>query len=144
VLRAGRGRTINISSNGILIETEQALPLRTRIDLSISWPARLNNVTPLQLYIQAKTVRAEGCRTAARILRHEFRTRPGVQAIRPEAVHSRDAVNVSQLQTRLNACFEDVSKMAVGGIGDETRAVLRTIVNEYRAKLDRLALTLPL
>jgi hypothetical protein len=143
-VEAGRGRTVNISSSGILIETDSALPVGLRVELSIAWPARLHNVTPLQLCVKARTIRTEGCRTALKIFRHEFRTRPAVQAVRAESspIHH-STPDITQLQTRLNASFEEVSRMAGGRLGGEARTALRGIVEAYRTKLNRLATTLP-
>ena len=39
----GVGTTINISSNGVLFTTDQALIPGKRLELSISWPAELDN-----------------------------------------------------------------------------------------------------
>jgi hypothetical protein len=143
-VETGWGRTVNISSSGILIETDHALPLGLRVELSIAWPVRLHNVTPLQLCVKARTVRTEGCRTALKIFRHEFRTRPAIQAIRAEASPTQPSTpDITQLQTRLNASFEEVSRMAGGRLGGEARAALRGVVEDYRTKLDRLAITLP-
>ena len=143
-VETGRGRTLNISSSGILIETDHALPPGLRVDLSIVWPVRLNNVTPLQLCVKARTIRTEGRRTALKIFRHEFRTRPPLQAVGAEASPIRQSLpDISQLQTRLNASFEEVSRMAGGRLGGEARAALRGVVEDYRTKLNRLAITLP-
>src|SRR6202158_4905548 len=84
-VETGRGRTVNISSSGILIETDHALPPGLRVDLSIAWTVRLNDITPLQLCARARTIGAEGGRTALKIFRHEFRTRPPLQAVRAQA-----------------------------------------------------------
>jgi hypothetical protein len=143
-VETGRGRTVNISSSGILIETDHALPAGLRVDLSIAWPVRLHNVTPLQLCLKARTIRTEGYRTALKIFRHEFRTRPAIQAIRAEASPTHLSMpDITQLQTRLNASFEEVSRVARGRLGGEARAALRGVVDDYRTKLDRLAISLP-
>jgi len=52
VLKAGRGRTVNFSSSGILFESEESLPPAMRIHLSIAWPARLNNRVALNLHVE--------------------------------------------------------------------------------------------
>jgi hypothetical protein len=140
----GRGRTVNISSSGILIETEHALPTGLRVDLSIAWPIRLHNVTALQLCVKARTIRTEGRRTALKIFRHEFRTRPALQAVLAEASPTHQSMpDITQLQARLNASFEEVSRIASGRLGGEARAALRGVVEDYRTKLNRLAITLP-
>jgi len=143
-VETGWGHTVNISSSGILIETDHALPAGSRVDLSIAWPVRLNSVTPLQLCVKARTIRTEGCRTGLKIFRHEFRTRPPLQAVRAEASPIRQSMpDITRLQTRLNASFEEVSRMAGGRLGGDARAALRGVVEDYRTKLNRLAGTLP-
>ena len=74
--RAGFGRTRNISTRGILFETNDTLPpLRAEIELLIHWPFLLDDVCPLRLVIRGRVVRTEGKAVALRIQRHEFRTR---------------------------------------------------------------------
>ncbi len=77
---AGQGRVVNISSSGVLLTTDQVLSPGMKIRLRIEWPARLNQVVPLALHVEGRTVRANGNLAAVRILRSEFRTRPGAQA----------------------------------------------------------------
>ncbi len=47
----GSRRTVNISSSGVLFTTESPLCVGAVIELTISWPVRLNNVTPLKLVV---------------------------------------------------------------------------------------------
>ena len=62
-----------MSSNRVLFDTETWLPADTLVELSLSWPVKLDNRIPLKLVILGRTVVFEG-RIAADILRHEFRT----------------------------------------------------------------------
>jgi len=74
--RAGFGRTRNISTRGVLFETNDALPPpRAEIELLVHWPFLLDDVCPLKLVIRGRVVRTEGKAVALRIQRHEFRTR---------------------------------------------------------------------
>ncbi len=75
VLKTGVGRTLNLSSSGILFESQEALPTGTSIRLAIEWPARLDNRVGLTLCVMGRTVRSAGTCTAVEILSHEFRTR---------------------------------------------------------------------
>ena len=68
------GKTINMSSTGILFETEQMLLPGRRLELSVSWPAQLNDSCPLQLVAKAKVVRSDASTAAVEILQYEFRT----------------------------------------------------------------------
>jgi hypothetical protein len=74
ILETGVGRTLDLSSGGILIETEHQLPVGLNVELSVSWPVMLHNVSPMQLAISGKIVRCVGHRAAIRMTQHEFRT----------------------------------------------------------------------
>jgi PilZ domain len=69
------GKTVNISSSGVLFTTGHLLPLGRRIELAIQWPAQLDNKCPLKLMARGRVVRFEGDRAAIEIMQHEFRTR---------------------------------------------------------------------
>lgn len=71
---AGDGRTVNISSSGVLFTTEQILLPGRRMELSISWPAQLDNKTSLKLVARGRVVRAGHGRAALEIQQYEFRT----------------------------------------------------------------------
>jgi len=71
----GVGQTVDMSSSGILFATQEKIPLRRKMEVSVCWPARLDGTCPLKLIAVGWVVRSEGCLTALRIERHEFRTR---------------------------------------------------------------------
>jgi hypothetical protein len=71
----GNGRSVNISSSGILVATKAPLPADAPIILQIAWPAKLNNTLALSLHVRGRTVRSDGNFTAVAFARHEFRTR---------------------------------------------------------------------
>lgn len=68
------GRTIDLSSGGVLFEGTRQLPVGLNVEMSISWPVLLHNVAPLQLVVSGRIVRSEGHRVAVRVAQHEFRT----------------------------------------------------------------------
>ena len=70
----GTGRTINMSSNGILFTSDHILLPGRRLELSVSWPAQLNNQTPLKLVARGRVIRFESGQTAIEIQQYEFRT----------------------------------------------------------------------
>lgn len=70
----GVGTTINISSNGVLFTTDQALVPGRKIELSISWPAQLDNKCQLKLVARGRVMRMEEGRAAVEIQQYEFRT----------------------------------------------------------------------
>lgn len=71
---AGNGRTVNMSSNGVLFTSEHMLLPGKRMELAISWPAQLNNKTPLKLVARGRVVRYDDGRAAMEIQQYEFRT----------------------------------------------------------------------
>jgi len=72
---AASGKTVNISSSGILFTTEQTLLPGRRIEMDVSWPAQLDNKCALKLVARGRVVRFEGGCAALEILQHEFRTK---------------------------------------------------------------------
>jgi len=70
----GDGKTINISSSGVLFTSEHILLPGRRLELSISWPAQLNSKCALKLVARGRVVRFEHGRAAIEIQQYEFRT----------------------------------------------------------------------
>jgi len=68
------GKTLNISSKGILFESPCELPIGKRVEISIAWPAALSHRCRLKMVTIGKLVRFENGRAAALIQKHEFRT----------------------------------------------------------------------
>src|ERR1017187_7461141 len=54
---SGVGRTLNMSSGGLLIAADQRPELGAKIELNIEWPSLLNGMVPLQLVAIGKVVR---------------------------------------------------------------------------------------
>ena len=85
----GDGKTVNISSSGVLFTSEQVLLPGRRLELSISWPAQLNNKCALKLVARGRIVRFEEGRAAMEIQQYEFRTQssgPGPGGLGPRLV----------------------------------------------------------
>jgi hypothetical protein len=76
----GVGTTVNISSNGVLFTTDQALVPGKRLELQISWPAELDNRCQLKLVARGRVARLEQGRAAVEIQQYEFRTAGRKQA----------------------------------------------------------------
>jgi hypothetical protein len=74
VVSTGVGRTLDLSSSGVLFDAKRELSQGFNVELSVSWPVLLHNVAPMQLLITGKIVRVEGSRVAVRCTQHEFRT----------------------------------------------------------------------
>jgi hypothetical protein len=77
---AGSGKTLNISSSGVLFTTDHDLPVGTRLEVSISWPAQLNERCLLNLVARGRVTRNFNGQSALQIQQYEFRTqsRPGM------------------------------------------------------------------
>jgi len=71
---SGAGRTIDLSSGGVLFDAKRPLPVGLNVELSISWPVLLHNVAPMQLVASGRIVRSIGAQVAIHITQHEFRT----------------------------------------------------------------------
>ena len=76
---AGNGRTLNISSSGVLFTSDHDLPVGTRLEVSISWPAQLNEKCLLNLVARGRVIRHTKGQLALQIQQYEFCTqsRPG-------------------------------------------------------------------
>src|SRR5437762_13001255 len=89
----GDGKTLNISSSGVLFTTDQMLLPGRRLEVSISWPAQLTNKTALRLVAKGRIVRFEQGRAAMMIQQYEFRTQ------------STSPMHIPGLGPRLVPCF---------------------------------------
>ena len=70
----GDGKTVNMSSSGVLFTAEQILRPGRRVELAISWPAQLNNKCALKLVARGRIVRFDNGFAAMEIQQYEFRT----------------------------------------------------------------------
>jgi len=86
VPESGAGKTLDISSGGVLFETVQRLRSGKRVELSVNWPAQLDGGCPLKFVAVGRVVRAEETRAAMHIEQYEFRTRRSKElpAVDPE------------------------------------------------------------
>lgn len=71
---AGVGKTVNMSSSGVLFTSEHHLLPGKRVEVAISWPAQLNNKTALKLVARGRVVRSADGQAALEIQQYEFRT----------------------------------------------------------------------
>ncbi len=70
----GLGKTVNISSTGVLFTTEKLLIPGRRLEVAINWPAQLNAKCSLRLVARGRIVRFEDGKAAMEIQQYEFRT----------------------------------------------------------------------
>ena len=71
----GSGSTVNIGSGGVLFTTADQLTFGQRVELSVNWPASLNETCALTFVARGHVIRAELKRAAMRIESYRFRTR---------------------------------------------------------------------
>src|SRR5579863_6838088 len=73
----GVGRTVNLSSGGVLVDCQHAtdqIGAGAQIEISIEWPLTLDGGVPLQLVAVCRVRRLGPSVFAAAFLRHQFRT----------------------------------------------------------------------
>jgi hypothetical protein len=81
----GGGRTLNISSGGVLFETSdfpEAADVAGEngtVELALDWPLLLQKVCAMKLIVRGRIVRRDSKTLALKIEQHEFRT-AGVKA----------------------------------------------------------------
>jgi hypothetical protein len=71
----GSSETLNISSKGILFTSNEQFNTGQLLQVSLDWPARLENQVPLKLVAEGRVVRNASGQTAMTIEKYEFRTR---------------------------------------------------------------------
>ena len=71
---SGEGRTLNISSCGILVERPHQLSLGAVLEMRIDWPSLLDGKVALQLVVVGRVIRCERSRFAAILHQYQFRT----------------------------------------------------------------------
>ena len=73
---AGQGRTVNISSSGVLFRTDQKLQVGDELILTLRWPLHLAGEHALDLKARGKVVRVRAGMVAVYFLKCEFRKAP--------------------------------------------------------------------
>lgn len=68
-----RGRTLDMSASGILIDIPAGIPVGSQLELEMDWPGLYHDRLMMRLSLTASVVRVDARGTALRILRHEFR-----------------------------------------------------------------------
>jgi len=70
----GSGKSLNMSSGGVLFTTASSLREGERIELAVSWPAKLDDRIPLKLVAIGVLVRTHETQAAMSIERYQFKT----------------------------------------------------------------------
>jgi PilZ domain len=72
----GVGRTVNMSSCGLLITSEQCIVRAgARLQVMVEWPLLLHGTTPLQLILACRVTRCQAQEFAVKLDHYQFRTR---------------------------------------------------------------------
>ena len=71
---SGLGRTVNLSSGGMLVAAEEKMTVGTRLEVNLEWPSLLDGLIPLQLVAVGKVIRSVESGFALSFIQYEFRT----------------------------------------------------------------------
>jgi hypothetical protein len=72
----GVGRTVNMSSCGLLIASDQTkIHAGARLQLTVDWPFLLHGTTPLQLIVSCRVTRSRPEEFAVKLEQYQFRTK---------------------------------------------------------------------
>jgi hypothetical protein len=74
------GRTVNLSSRGVLFTTDRILAKGSPVQIEINWPVLLNDSRPLNLVARGPIIWCDGEKAAMKFEGWEFHTRTGVMA----------------------------------------------------------------
>jgi hypothetical protein len=73
---SGIGRTVNMSSGGLLIASEEIkVNTGSRLQLTVDWPSLLHGSTPLQLIVSCRVTRCLQEEFAVELDQYQFRTK---------------------------------------------------------------------
>ena len=93
VVAAGAGFTIDVGSGGVAFFADHELRSGAALELSISWPAKLNQTCPIQLVVFGRVLRGAGRTVVCTVDQHEFRTarvsRAAEAWVRPDVMLNR-------------------------------------------------------
>jgi len=70
----GNGRTLDMSAGGVRLEIAEPIPAGTVLEILLEWTRLYHDSEQVRFWARAQVVRSVPGETAARILRHEFRT----------------------------------------------------------------------
>ena len=71
----GVGKILNVSSSGVRFTTERTLSIGKTVEVTVEWPALIDNKCLMKLVIEGWVVRSDANSAAVKIEHHEFRTR---------------------------------------------------------------------
>ena len=74
IVATGHGETVDMSSGGVAFRSNVGVATGNYIELSISWPALLDNSCPVRLVVYGRVVRSSDAVAACTVEKWEFRT----------------------------------------------------------------------
>ncbi len=74
VVAAGAGYTIDVGSGGVAFSADHELEPGAAVELSINWPALLDQTCPIRLVVFGRVLRGAGRTAVCTVDKHEFRT----------------------------------------------------------------------
>jgi hypothetical protein len=74
IIATGQGCTVDMSSGGIAFRADTALTDGNYMELSISWPALLEDTCPVRLVVYGRVARRSNSMAACTVEKWEFRT----------------------------------------------------------------------
>jgi hypothetical protein len=89
IVAAGAGYTIDVGSGGVAFSANHELKPGAAVELSINWPALLDQTCPIQLVVFGHVLRGAGHTAVCTVDKHEFRTARASRAdawVRPNAM----------------------------------------------------------
>lgn len=70
----GHGTTVNMSSGGVLLKTDEDYLPGQRVEVSIAWPILLDQRCSLKVTVHGRVVRVKDGLTAVEIQKYQFKT----------------------------------------------------------------------
>lgn len=74
IIASGAGATCDMSSSGVAFTSDRPLAAGAFIEVSISWPAALEDGCPMRLIVFGKVLRSGLHRSVCTVEKYEFRT----------------------------------------------------------------------
>ncbi len=74
MIASGTGLTIDVGSGGLAFAAEQPSKPGAFVEVSISWPALLDQTCPMRLIVFGRVLRSGGRKTVCSVDKYEFRT----------------------------------------------------------------------
>ena len=100
---AGIGQTSSMGSGKLVFTGNQSIKSGARLEISILWPALLDDHVRLQLVIQGRAIDVAGKRITVCFAKHQFRTRSAPFPWAPRIVAMPDTHAGQQIPLRAHA-----------------------------------------